>query len=66
MMLSTAESSAPMMFSLISEHSVDTFCSLAVSSPLAFFEKNVGLSRNVRAITAFCTCSSTMCCILMI
>lgn len=65
-MLSTAESNAPTMVSLTSEASVATFCNFAVSSPLEFFEKNVGLNRNVRAMTAFCTCSSTICWIRMI
>ena len=52
------------MVSLTSEQSVDTFCSFAVSSPLAVLAKKVGESKNVRAMMAFCTCSSTMCCIL--
>ena len=66
MMLSTAESSAPTIFSLTSEQSVDTLLIFAVSSPLGFFEKNVGESRKVRAMMAFCTCNSMICCRRMI
>ena len=66
MMLRTADSEAPMMVSLTSVHNAETLFTLAVNSPLEFFEKNVGLNRNNRAMIEFCTCSSMMCWIRMI
>ena len=61
MLLRAADNRAPTRTSLTNEARPATFCIFTISSPLAFLEKKVGRSRNIRAITAFCTCSSRIC-----
>ena len=65
MTLNMALNITPTNVSLTSEATVETLFSFSESSPLDVFEKNIGESRNVRAITAFCTCISAMFRILM-